>query len=118
MVGEPLVVGKIQADNQPDALAAVGFLGLGPLELELHFLVETEGLLPAFDAAARLLRRLLVRPEVEYQIGLRHEYSYSGPGTEKSSGDAAGRCRNYGGHDRFRMGRNCGSSPPLLLLLP
>ena len=42
-----------------------------------HFLVEAEGLLPAVDGAPRLLRRFLIRAEIENQIRLRHAIGIS-----------------------------------------
>lgn len=54
-------------------------LNFGAFKLKLEFLVQAEGLLPTLDAVTGMLRSLLVRPEIENQIGLRHVWSYSGP---------------------------------------
>ncbi len=82
VVGEPFVVGEVQPHEEADALApigpgclsrsfffgplaAVGFRRGLSLKLELHLLAQMECLFPALDAVSRLLRGLLVRPEIE-----------------------------------------------------
>jgi len=67
------------------SLLVGGGLDFGAFKLKQEFLIQAEGLLPALDAVAGLLRSLLVRPEIENQIGLRHVLSYSGPGAQMSS---------------------------------
>src|SRR5262249_18263046 len=70
-------------------LAAFADFGLLPLELELHLLVQAEGLSPARNAVTCVLGSLLVRPEIENQIRLRHVSTYSRLRACLSSGSAS-----------------------------
>ena len=63
-----LVVGKIQAHDQPQVQ---GIRGIGlffrrmPLEAHFEFAAQAEGLLPPIHAVTRLLCRVLVSPKIE-----------------------------------------------------
>ena len=90
-VRELFVIGEIEPDDQAEMERVRGVFRVGrrlALETHLKLAAEAEGLLPSIDAMTGLLGSVLVPAEIEYQIGLRHEESYSGQRARVSSGSA------------------------------